>query len=441
MELFLDDYTDPEGPTSLRQKEKNPVAKRLKDISKLLEIDRDLHAPPPVRFNWGPMEFTAVIEKLGRKVTMFHPDGTPARATLSVNFKEYRTLRQQLEDPRRESADKTKRRVVVGKRQPVGDRRERIRRSERVGPYRRSKRSRRSARHRAGRLADRCRQLRIQMELATLSSRYGNFYAPAFAVRVGRDDLMRDLLARGEPGRGRPGARRGRAVHVSPWSNSLQPEDRTFMTGRGRKVLDLLKFGAEVEICIGYGDAKSVPAIASGLITEITTNFPGVRNAGAGDRRLRPRLSADDRQELAHLDQGARQRRSARDRELPQSQRQHRNDQGTARADRAEPGKRLGIPEEARRSQSLRAVRRRAHARCISASRTTRRPRWSGSHGAKACCQLQAGGESRRPDLEGRGLRLGSEDEGKDRRCRAAPARSPARRQAARARASTSRPS
>jgi nucleoid-associated protein YgaU len=115
MELFLDDYTDPTGPTSLQQRETDPVAKRLTAISKLLEIDRDLHAPPPVRFNWGPMEFAAVIEKLGRKVTMFHPDGTPARATLSVSFKEYRTLRQQIEDPRRESADKTKRRVVVGR--------------------------------------------------------------------------------------------------------------------------------------------------------------------------------------------------------------------------------------------------------------------------------------------------------------------------------------
>jgi nucleoid-associated protein YgaU len=115
IDLFLDDYTDPEGPTSQQQKERNPVAKRLVDITRLLEIDRDLHAPPPVRFNWGPMEFSAVIEKLGRKVTMFHPDGTPARATLSVSFKEYRTLRQQLEEPRRESADKSKRRVVVGR--------------------------------------------------------------------------------------------------------------------------------------------------------------------------------------------------------------------------------------------------------------------------------------------------------------------------------------
>ncbi|HVC12449.1 MAG TPA: LysM peptidoglycan-binding domain-containing protein [Burkholderiales bacterium] len=115
MELFLDDYTDPRGPTSLQQKESEPVTKRLSALGKLLEIDAKLHAPPPVRFNWGPMEFTAVIDKLGRKVTMFHPDGTPARATLSLSFKEYRTLRQQLEDPRRESADKTKRRVVVGR--------------------------------------------------------------------------------------------------------------------------------------------------------------------------------------------------------------------------------------------------------------------------------------------------------------------------------------
>lgn len=114
MDLFLDDYTDPEGPTSRERKEAKPLLTRLKDLSRLLEIDRDLHAPPPVRFNWGPLEFTAVIEKLARKVTMFHPDGTPARATLSITFKEYRTLRRQLEEPRRESADKTKRRIVVG---------------------------------------------------------------------------------------------------------------------------------------------------------------------------------------------------------------------------------------------------------------------------------------------------------------------------------------
>jgi nucleoid-associated protein YgaU len=113
MELFLDDYTDPQGPTSRPAPEADPVHKRLEAISRLLNIDRAIHAPPTVRFAWGPMEFVAIIEKLGRKVTMFRPDGTPARATLTVTFKEYRTLRQQLDQPRRESADKTKRRVLV----------------------------------------------------------------------------------------------------------------------------------------------------------------------------------------------------------------------------------------------------------------------------------------------------------------------------------------
>lgn len=115
MDLFLDDYTDPRGPTSLQQPENDPLGKRLRALTALLEIDRTLHAPPPVRFNWGPMEFAAVIERIGRKVTMFHPDGAPARVTLSVAFKEYRTLRQLVEEPRRESSDKTRRRVVVGR--------------------------------------------------------------------------------------------------------------------------------------------------------------------------------------------------------------------------------------------------------------------------------------------------------------------------------------
>src|SRR5438876_11158927 len=53
MDLFLDDYTDPKGPTSLQQPETDPLGKRLADLTKLLLIDRDLHAPPPVRFRWG----------------------------------------------------------------------------------------------------------------------------------------------------------------------------------------------------------------------------------------------------------------------------------------------------------------------------------------------------------------------------------------------------
>jgi nucleoid-associated protein YgaU len=107
MELFIDDYTD-------RPADGKSVEDRIVEIASLLEVDAALHAPPPVRFVWGKLDFKAIIEKLTRKITLFRPDGTAARATLNVSFKEYKTLTELLVDPRRESADKSKRRVLVG---------------------------------------------------------------------------------------------------------------------------------------------------------------------------------------------------------------------------------------------------------------------------------------------------------------------------------------
>lgn len=111
------------------------------------------------------------------------------------------------------------------------------------------------------------------MELSQLSDRYGNFYAPAFAVRLGRDDLTRDLLvavSQVEVDLVLGGAGRFSFTIV----NSYSIKGHTFLTGRDAKVLELLKFGTEVTISMGYGDTKTVPLMASGLITEITTNFP-----------------------------------------------------------------------------------------------------------------------------------------------------------------------
>lgn len=114
MDLFIDDFTDglaiPEGALAGPPM---PAALRIAATVALLDIDRQLHAPPPVRFVWGTLFFDAVLEKVNRKVTLFHPSGIPARATLSVSFREYRPLARQLDDPRRESADKTKRRRIT----------------------------------------------------------------------------------------------------------------------------------------------------------------------------------------------------------------------------------------------------------------------------------------------------------------------------------------
>jgi nucleoid-associated protein YgaU len=100
MDLLFDTYTD--GGAA-------DVSKRTAEFARALLIDGDLHAPPPVRFDWGSFTFQAVADKLTQRFTMFLSDGTPVRATLNVSFRQYQPIREQLENPRRNSADKTAR--------------------------------------------------------------------------------------------------------------------------------------------------------------------------------------------------------------------------------------------------------------------------------------------------------------------------------------------
>lgn len=102
MDLLFDTYTDGGG---------SDVSVLTRGFTDLLSIDGEVHAPPRVEFSWGVFAFRAVVEKISQRFTMFLSDGTPVRATLTVNFKQYRTVAEQLEDPRRNSADKTKQRL------------------------------------------------------------------------------------------------------------------------------------------------------------------------------------------------------------------------------------------------------------------------------------------------------------------------------------------
>src|SRR4051812_31891167 len=111
------------------------------------------------------------------------------------------------------------------------------------------------------------------MELATLANTYGDFYAPSYAVRIGSDDLMRDLLvavSQVEVDLVLGAASRFTFTVSDSYSHKLH----AFKTGRGADVLKLLTFGTEVEICLGYGDSRTTPVAVSGVITEITTSFP-----------------------------------------------------------------------------------------------------------------------------------------------------------------------
>jgi phage protein D len=111
------------------------------------------------------------------------------------------------------------------------------------------------------------------MELSALASTYGDFYAPSYAVRIGRDDLMRDLLvavSQVEVDMVLGAASRFTFTVSDSYSHKLH----AFKSGGGDDVLKLLHFGTEVTIRMGYGDLKSTPVAVSGIITEITTDFP-----------------------------------------------------------------------------------------------------------------------------------------------------------------------
>jgi len=103
MDLLFDTYTDGGG---------RDVSEDTQEFTSMLAIDANTHAPPRVEFKWGVFAFRAVVEKISQRFTMFQGDGTPVRATLSVSFKQYRTITEQLSNPRRNSADKTTARIL-----------------------------------------------------------------------------------------------------------------------------------------------------------------------------------------------------------------------------------------------------------------------------------------------------------------------------------------
>jgi phage protein D len=111
------------------------------------------------------------------------------------------------------------------------------------------------------------------MDLAALSVDYGGFYAPSFRLLVGGRDLVRTELvavSQVEADLVLGGAARFSFTVVDSYSL----EQHAFITGLGRPLLDLLAFGTEVQVFMGYGDDSKAPVLMAGVITEISTDFP-----------------------------------------------------------------------------------------------------------------------------------------------------------------------
>jgi nucleoid-associated protein YgaU len=86
MELFFDSF-----------EHEVDVRLQTQRLTTLLDRDRRTQAPPILLFSWGSLNFKCVLESAGQRFTMFLKDGTPARATLTVAFREYEEVNVEIQ--------------------------------------------------------------------------------------------------------------------------------------------------------------------------------------------------------------------------------------------------------------------------------------------------------------------------------------------------------
>ncbi|GAA3405711.1 peptidoglycan-binding protein [Paenibacillus hodogayensis] len=100
-DLFFDTY---EKQTDVRE--------YTRKISGLLDVEKELHAPPVCRFVWGSLDFKGIVQKVTQTFTMFLDTGIPVRAKLKVTFNSWYTKKEQLQTIPRHSADRTKQKML-----------------------------------------------------------------------------------------------------------------------------------------------------------------------------------------------------------------------------------------------------------------------------------------------------------------------------------------
>ncbi|MFB9958707.1 CIS tube protein [Agromyces bracchium] len=107
LDLLVDTTEEnPAGPAG------TDVRVLVRDVTSLMDIDPDLHAPPPVVFAWGEFTFTCIVQKASQSFVLFRADGTPLRARLKVTLSEYRNVELEAKEIKRQTVDYTKTHVV-----------------------------------------------------------------------------------------------------------------------------------------------------------------------------------------------------------------------------------------------------------------------------------------------------------------------------------------
>src|SRR5690349_4040779 len=108
MELLVDTYESHKANGRTVNTAGQDVRTVTGQITGLLEINPDTHAPPVLLFTWGSLTFTCVLAKASQKFIMFRADGVPVRARLTVSFHEFTNADIEAKEVKRQTADYSK---------------------------------------------------------------------------------------------------------------------------------------------------------------------------------------------------------------------------------------------------------------------------------------------------------------------------------------------
>jgi uncharacterized protein len=113
------------------------------------------------------------------------------------------------------------------------------------------------------------------MELNTLETEKGYFYAPTYSVEIANQDLLRDLfltISSVEVDLKQNAA--GRFSFIV--ENAFDWESREFVANREENPINLMElfaFGTPIKISFGYTERSKLTLLLQGIITEISTSF------------------------------------------------------------------------------------------------------------------------------------------------------------------------
>ena len=87
------------------------VRKLIEPLSKIVEIDNTLHAPPPCSFVWEKSIFEGVVSSFKKEFTFFFSNGKPARVKVSITLKPYVDVELRAKELSYESSNISKKRI------------------------------------------------------------------------------------------------------------------------------------------------------------------------------------------------------------------------------------------------------------------------------------------------------------------------------------------